>query len=542
MLGLRLAILGGMTSPPVSPRPEPRLRDFPQTVAPRRSLRRRPSVALLSCLAVGSTWAFAAKDARADDILVFQRWTNDLGGADQAAGEAAGILTGLGHDVTLISQDGAVLPADLSPFDTIWVINLAPLTGFEQTALSDFAIGGGGVLITGERACCESVNGTVAGFLNLALIDNVQVGGLGEGGDAFTLNVSAPANIDASPNSITTWTTGAAGIVGNLSPTNVVAANGVGAVGMAAWLPEDLDEGAGCVVLAMDLTWWLPAQVPGAQRADLSENLQTFLAQCGDTDGDGVSDDFETSIGTDPNDPDSDGDGLCDGFGEVSGTCVSGEGAGQLDDWDGDGTIDALDTDDDDDGIPTDEELDWENQFPDIDGDANPAYNDLDSDDDLFTDDLEGTVDLDRDGTPAFLDEDEYPMPCESDDECGDADSGVVCDDTTGYCTAGCRGEGGNGCPAGETCTSTDGTIGECVPDGQGGNGPGSGGNGPGSGGDGPGAGDPGSTTSAGGDGAEDGGNESGCDCGVAGSPTQGGLAALGLLGAAIGLRRRRKH
>mgnify|MGYP001087550785 CR=1 FL=1 len=30
-------------------------------------------------------------------------------------------------------------------------------------------------------------------------------------------------------------------------------------------------------------------------------------------------------------------------------------------------------------------------------------------------------------------------------------------------CVDGCRGTGGNGCPTGETCTSTDGTPGICV-------------------------------------------------------------------------------
>jgi hypothetical protein len=44
-----------------------------------------------------------------------------------------------------------------------------------------------------------------------------------------------------------------------------------------------------------------------------------------DTDGDGLPDDVETSIGSDPNNPDTDGDGLCDGPNTVPGVCIAGE-------------------------------------------------------------------------------------------------------------------------------------------------------------------------------------------------------------------------
>ncbi|MDI1449560.1 DUF3344 domain-containing protein [Polyangium sp. 6x1] len=59
-----------------------------------------------------------------------------------------------------------------------------------------------------------------------------------------------------------------------------------------------------------------------------------------DTDGDGLTDDYENEIGTDPNDADSDDDGVIDGL-EPNPT----------DDTDGDGTINALDPDSDGDGL-----------------------------------------------------------------------------------------------------------------------------------------------------------------------------------------------
>ena len=45
---------------------------------------------------------------------------------------------------------------------------------------------------------------------------------------------------------------------------------------------------------------------------------------------------------------------------------------------------------------------------------------------------------------------------------CGDATSGKVCDTATSTCTEGCRGIDGTGCGAGETCSSSDGSIGAC--------------------------------------------------------------------------------
>lgn len=52
---------------------------------------------------------------------------------------------------------------------------------------------------------------------------------------------------------------------------------------------------------------------------------------------------------------------------------------------------------------------------------------------------------------------------CTLDSECGDEDSGRVCNPSGGACLEGCRGTG-NGCPDGGTCTSIDDTIGKCIP------------------------------------------------------------------------------
>ncbi len=50
---------------------------------------------------------------------------------------------------------------------------------------------------------------------------------------------------------------------------------------------------------------------------------------------------------------------------------------------------------------------------------------------------------------------------CNSDTDCGTATSGRVCA-TSKLCEAGCRGTGGNRCPAGQTCSSTTSAVGTC--------------------------------------------------------------------------------
>jgi hypothetical protein len=69
-------------------------------------------------------------------------------------------------------------------------------------------------------------------------------------------------------------------------------------------------------------------------------------------------------------------------------------------------------------------------------------------------DDCDGVAD---DGCPP-------PPMCVSDGDCGGATSGLVCD-AGGTCIEGCRGQNGNGCPDGETCSSSDASIGTCSPD-----------------------------------------------------------------------------
>jgi hypothetical protein len=158
-----------------------------------------------------------------------------------------------------------------------------------------------------------------------------------------------------------------------------------------------------------------------------------------DRDGDGIPDDDEIRIGTDPNNPDTDMDGIRDGdeVGDVRmprDTDMDGMINPRDPDDDGDGVPtrderpnmmdrntnamedmdpDHLDPDDDGDGIPTAREnMDDRSTGRDNDGDGTPSYRDLDSDADGVPDRVEAgadptmPADTDRNGDPDYLDRD----------------------------------------------------------------------------------------------------------------------------------------
>lgn len=153
-----------------------------------------------------------------------------------------------------------------------------------------------------------------------------------------------------------------------------------------------------------------------------------------DTDDDSLRDGDEVALGTDPLDPDSDGDFIPDGLeapgaaavdtdldGTIDALDLDSDADGVLDqdegvvDSDGDGARDSIDDDDDQDGIPTRVEgvpfdpasgefSDGARFGADVDGDGIPNFLDRDSDSDGIDDAAEGAGDSDSDGIPNYLD------------------------------------------------------------------------------------------------------------------------------------------
>ncbi len=113
-----------------------------------------------------------------------------------------------------------------------------------------------------------------------------------------------------------------------------------------------------------------------------------------DTDGDGLDDDLEVSIGSDPESTDSDQDGIPDSSEYNLG--------GKEKDTDGDGILDIIDRDDDGDGISTADE-----GKTDTDQDGIPNFLDPDDDNDGVLTEEEGDSDKDGDEIPNYLDDDD---------------------------------------------------------------------------------------------------------------------------------------
>ena len=255
-----------------------------------------------------------------------------------------------------------------------------------------------------------------------------------------------------------------------------------------------------------------------------------------DTDGDGLGDEFEKFIGSDPNDKDSDDDGLLDS-----------DEANPADDADGDSKSNAADEDSDGDGLfdGTENGLDCEDPATD------KSKNQCTPDGDMGTTkthhliadtDKGGVSDGDEDTNKngvVDMDERDPNDPLDDGKECfKDSDcpaEGTVCDTTQNKCVPRCK--NGMGCPMGECCSSTDETIGMCEPCGGTG---GMGGMG-GSGGEG-GAGGSGDTGGAAPDDLSSVFAQGGCNCSLPGQ-RRGDLswlfAAAGL-GLAMARRRRR--
>ncbi|GEM_PF-619665 len=158
-----------------------------------------------------------------------------------------------------------------------------------------------------------------------------------------------------------------------------------------------------------------------------------------DADGDGILNEDEGRIGTDPLNPDTDGDTIPDGV-EV------GDDHENPLDSDGDGTIDALDDDSDDDGIADSTEAgddDLETPPADTDEDGVPDYLDLDSDDDGLTDKEEAAV---YQTDPTLKDTDGGGADDYLETQIHKSDPLDPSDDFVGWLEDGAHIEGGPGC------------------------------------------------------------------------------------------------
>ncbi|GGF56599.1 hypothetical protein [Alteromonas lipolytica] len=206
---------------------------------------------------------FISQTANASVIALF----GDRGEKNTVANK----LMSLGHTVTTF---GTNINGDLSVYDSVWGISaFDPLSTSEQTVLSNYLASGGGLYLTGERPCCETLNSSLTSFVNGVLdAPTVQIGGLGDAGSVGYINPTVVGNLANLPNTVTTWSPNASGGISGVLANNVFASTATNVTNAAAWDMDDLVGDAGRLVVMMDVNWHTNGQL------DLLENIEVFLS------------------------------------------------------------------------------------------------------------------------------------------------------------------------------------------------------------------------------------------------------------------------
>ena len=215
----------------------------------------------------------------------------------------------MGYNVT----EAGVLPEDLSGFQSIYFVgHTEPLTEAERARLFTFVADGGGLLLNGERPCCDTMNDS----LTLLVNDLVAGGGItiGNQGDIrasngqiffpYEANPDAQGGINGIPNTVRELRLISPGGISGISASENILATGFEDVPVAGvWGKQDLTVRAGRLTVIMDSNWLHVLE--SADNLALLENINEFM--CGatprDEDNDGVvakldCNDYDATVGS----------------------------------------------------------------------------------------------------------------------------------------------------------------------------------------------------------------------------------------------------
>lgn len=201
-------------------------------------------------------------------------------------GQLPMVLEALGHHVTL----SPTLPGDLSSYEVIWHVGAhSAVSASEQAQLAAFLAQGKGVHLSGERPCCEALNGSWTTFLNALVVDGgITIGHQGDifavtgaYGQPYAVNPEALERVAIVPNRVENLRLLAAGGMAGLASMKNILVSGrsrttgetvpVGAI----WDGHDLVGGSGRLTMLMDVNWFgFPAS---AHNAAMIQNLQRYL-------------------------------------------------------------------------------------------------------------------------------------------------------------------------------------------------------------------------------------------------------------------------
>ena len=217
-------------------------------------------------------------------------------------------LRNLGADVT----DGPSLPQDLTGYDAVFHVGFnVPLTSAEHGRLALFLEFGGAVHLTGERPCCEAVNGSHTAFVRQVVVggENITIGRQGDirslFGDFFfpyAINAGAKSGLATTPNAVSQIRLVSPGGIAGVAGDNVLLTGQNDAVVGAVWDKNDLVGRGGRLTVIMDTNWL--NSLTFADNLELLQNMLGFMcgATAADEDQDGVParldcDDLDPTVG-----------------------------------------------------------------------------------------------------------------------------------------------------------------------------------------------------------------------------------------------------
>jgi hypothetical protein len=198
----------------------------------------------------------------------------------QSQGQAvAQILVNLGY----LAEYQATLPADLSPYGIIWNAKTnGALTMVEEQSLVQFVQGGGSLMLSGERPCCEAANQSVEDISQALLGTNLQIGGIGDITGPYVVNSQVIFGVGSVPNLLAQLPLCAAGGIDPTLAAGNVLARGSGGVPVAAVFNcTEIGPDAGRLAIVMDSDWEFPGGCSNPNTNATSStiaNLAAFLA------------------------------------------------------------------------------------------------------------------------------------------------------------------------------------------------------------------------------------------------------------------------
>jgi hypothetical protein len=213
------------------------------------------------------TLVVKAKPPRGKKVLVYGYQDDGYGVTNLAQ-----TLRAAGVEV----DESETLPDDLDAYKSIWNPSYNSWTSAEEQRVAGFVADGGAAYLTGERPCCESLNGSVQRVLRQVLTDqNVVVGKQGDIDGPFTFNPAASNKISKVPNVLSDFEPDAPGAISGMAGVdarNVFARSDSIVVG-GVWAESDMKTKRGRVVVLMDINY-----LEFDPRAPIIQNVQHFLS------------------------------------------------------------------------------------------------------------------------------------------------------------------------------------------------------------------------------------------------------------------------